>query len=651
MFNNNDLKSYNIKKLLDNNKYVIPIYQRNFAWRAKEISQFITDISDYANENKDKKACYYIGTLIVDRKDNGSLEIIDGQQRLTTLYILLSFIKNDYSTRENYKEYLSGIGKLKLNLTFESRPKYINTLNSLYDNGIDNIDEDMDYSIIKGYNICKSKLTEVLNEKFKGEETQFFKYLFEKVMILQVPVLEDTDLNHYFEIMNTRGEQLEMHEILKARCLDKLCNDDREIFNIIWEACSDMGRYIQFGFDMELRQKIFGENWYSLIGREDFREKIYKNNDNKENNNNISDNDKNNELKISYTSIEKILSDKKTDSETSKDGENIKDGDSEASEERFNSVINFPNFLLHVLKIQEPNKDISLDDKKLLKTFFPFLHNDFVKTFGYNLLKIRFLFDKYIIKSEFKANKNAREWSLKYLNKDSDYNNTFSNDKILMLLSMFHVSYQGQTYKNWLYEALSYLYMETDITPENYENTLKKLARTRFLDYLHLPNKENTTEEELKEALNNTLDKDTSVPYFIFNYLDYLLWEDNRFDDYLGDDKKFIDEAKIKQKIKDFKFTIRNSVEHYYPKNPKYPTYTEPKNKNSFGNLCLINNWENSRLNNDSPKEKRKDLIQKDYIISIKQAIMMSYNGWKETEIEKHGEKMKELLKTQIIKN
>ena len=103
MSNNNNLKSYNIKELLDNNKYVIPIYQRNFAWRKNEISQLIMDISDYANENKYKQACYYIGTLIVDRKDNGSLEIIDGQQRLTTLYILLSLIKNEYSTKEEVK--------------------------------------------------------------------------------------------------------------------------------------------------------------------------------------------------------------------------------------------------------------------------------------------------------------------------------------------------------------------------------------------------------------------------------------------------------------------------------------------------------------------------------------------------------------------
>ena len=165
---------------------------------------------------------------------------------------------------------------------------------------------------------------------------------------------------------------------------------------------------------------------------------------------------------------------------------------------------------------------------------------------------------------------------------------------------MFHVSYQGQTYKNWLYEALSYLYMETYITPENYKDTLKKLARIRFLDYL--PNKKNTTEKEL----NNILDNGIGVSHFIFNYLDYLLWENDCFEKYLGDDKKFIDEAKIKQKIIYFKFAFRNSIEHYYSQNPNTIEKMDER-VNNFGNLCLITQSSNSKLSNASPDEKKRN--------------------------------------------
>ena len=55
------------------------------------------------------------------------------------------------------------------------------------------------------------------------------------------------DLNHYFEVMNSRGEQLEKHEIVKAKLSEQLIGDDvaMEKFCRIWEACSDMCFYIQ----------------------------------------------------------------------------------------------------------------------------------------------------------------------------------------------------------------------------------------------------------------------------------------------------------------------------------------------------------------------------------------------------------------------
>ena len=76
-------------------RYEIPIYQRDYAWTEPQIRQLILDIADYA---KDKSNCnYYIGTLIVyERKDDYETiyETIDGQQRLTTLSIILNLLYN-----------------------------------------------------------------------------------------------------------------------------------------------------------------------------------------------------------------------------------------------------------------------------------------------------------------------------------------------------------------------------------------------------------------------------------------------------------------------------------------------------------------------------------------------------------------------------
>ncbi|WP_288679993.1 DUF262 domain-containing HNH endonuclease family protein [uncultured Brachyspira sp.] len=632
---NEKTELYNIEKLFEE-RYIIPIYQRNFEWGESEIRQLILDIYDYSVDNYDKD--YYIGTLIVyDRKNN--FEIIDGQQRLTTLCILLSLIKNEYE--DKYKKYITE--NYNLNLTFDSRKNSTETLKTLFNknkNYTEKYISENPNSITEGYIICKKVLSEILN---KDNEDKFFKYLFENVKILRVLVLEDTDLNHYFEIMNSRGEQLEKHEILKARLLEKLDNEnDKFIFNLIWEACSNMESYIQLGFKKDLRDRIFKNDLNTLISKEELYSIDYK-----YNNLNI---DKETKTIEDIIKLENNISDFENDKEDNEE------------QEVFNSIINFPNFLLHVLKIQVSykNKDMPLydnrlekdktplDDKRLLETFNIFLENgdkekikNFVKSFGYNLLKIKFLFDKYIIKRELKSD----NWSLKQLklseNKKSNYYKyTFSendnneeddtgiNKKILMLLSMFHTSYPTLVYKNWLNYVLKYLFREKNINAEDYKNKLKNLAKERY--------------KKIIENGEDILNEGTGVPHFIFNYLDYLLWEDDNY-------KKLnisIDDN-ISLKINNFKFTFRSSVEHYYPQNPLSGETLKEDMLNNFGNLCLISRSKNSKLSNSLPRAKKEHYINND-IDSIKQAIMMSYNNWGEEEIKKHGKEMKKLLKSQL---
>ena len=65
-------------------EYIIPLYQRAYAWEDKQLTQLIEDINDVAED-----ANYYIGSLIVS-KQSGRYEVVDGQQRLTSLYLLLN---------------------------------------------------------------------------------------------------------------------------------------------------------------------------------------------------------------------------------------------------------------------------------------------------------------------------------------------------------------------------------------------------------------------------------------------------------------------------------------------------------------------------------------------------------------------------------
>lgn len=636
----NEIPSFSIKELFEkNDSYVIPIYQRNYTWGHGEIMQLIQDISDYAFDTKKMNQNYYIGTLVVyDRiVDNQIIyETIDGQQRLTTLNILLNAL------HKLFNKNLDSIINFQLNLSFDSRKKSTDTLEVINRNT-----EEVIFSSSKEYNgNIKQRYfdAEKILKQFLDTDEKikiFYTYLTNNVKIVRVSVPEETDLNHYFEIMNNRGEQLEKHEILKAKMLE-IIHEDKSLsytFNLIWEACADMERYVQYGFSTKERDQIFTPaNWNILNCRnlDEIAVKIY--NDDTSRSKNPSD---------KITTIEKIID--------FKGSFELNSNHTEEAPERFNSVINFPNFLLHVLRIQVRSKEISLDDKRLIEFFddtIKPLHLDdkiqFVKDFGFSLLKTKHLFDQFIIKREFIRDK--EQWSLKrlkwYAGNKISYINSFEeseslNKEIAMLLAMFHVSTPTLVYKHWLNAALFYLYYQENINSESYKGYLQNLAKTYFydryvateeVDYYDIIyiNKGISINEPQDKYNLDFLDRGTSVENFVFNYLDYILWKENG----IGSSS--------------FEFTFRSSVEHYYPQNPISAEHKIDKSIfDLFGNLCLISSSKNSRLSNHMPTAK-KDFYYKVGADSLKQQLMMSETNWEETEIRSHSENMKIKLKNFI---
>ena len=87
----NKIEALSVRDLFSQGKYTIPIYQRNYAWSMEQVGQLIQDVANAAF--KSSKNNYYIGNLIVDRHNNEVFETIDGQQRLTTLFIILSALR------------------------------------------------------------------------------------------------------------------------------------------------------------------------------------------------------------------------------------------------------------------------------------------------------------------------------------------------------------------------------------------------------------------------------------------------------------------------------------------------------------------------------------------------------------------------------
>ncbi|MDD3353280.1 DUF262 domain-containing protein [Zoogloea sp.] len=633
----------------------IPMYQRNYAWGEGEITQLIRDVVDSVQEGSAQGHPYYLGTLVVFERQEDALtvfEVIDGQQRLTTLLLLCLYLCGQGDRPSGWTA--------RLNVDFENRPRSRRTLEAIARLGthpaaLDGLaPQDTHEGIRQGYEIIRRVLPRALKDTDPASPLSreaFARFLYEKVRIMRVKVPRDTDLNHYFEIMNNRGEQLEKHEVLKARLMavfagnDEEARHNRQCFNRIWEACASMDRYVQAGFVPGQRDRIFGPKDWGSLQMADF-----------------------DQLRDCLCGAEEAAGDPgvrgATLAELTRPGWRgpgvapLK----EAPPERFGAVINFPNFLLQVLRVFR-QVELPLDDKRLIRVFEVHLLASRspreVKDFAFTLLRCRFLFDQYVLRRESLGGSDA--WTLqRHIWREgngagqADYLNTFStagdNRRILMLLAAFHVSAPGQAYKYWLQAALDWLHARhaagEAITEENYLAQLESVARAFVFDR-HLGAglgydqiiRHNAGACQARRASFDLIRMDDQLTFeglqnnLVFNYLDYLLW---------------LRHGARCAAIQKFEFTPRSSLEHYYPRQPMpgHDAWVD-EDLDCFGNLCLISHSKNSRLSNHPP-EAKKSHYKAGNPDSIKQYLMMEMTTgetpWTPQTMRAHYEEIKGVL-------
>lgn len=655
-----------VQRVLSDGIYSIPVYQRNYAWGVREIGQLIADVRDYAQRNAQSQAHdYYIGTLVVYERyteQKAYWEVVDGQQRLTTLSLLVSVL------RALHPELAASMQRMPLQ--FESRAASSHALQAVFSQPLhaaalawedatkDSPDDASGASSIwQGRAIIESLLREIPG----AERKAFATFLLEQVRLLRVELPPRTDLNHYFEVMNNRGEQLAKHEVLKARLLGTLQRQGQQaamkVLHAVWDASAVMDRSVQSGFVPAMRKSLFAADGRLLLVKtpqELLRR--FEGSDDKA---------------VVPKSLSQLIAAGSSAAGVRHQTDKLLAAEEEDDESKaqFGAVINFPNFLLQVLAMMPGDAlaNTPLDDKHLLTAFEPLLRGDAeqIQEFAYRLLRCRFLLDQHVIKSSVESQNDDEHWQLQRCKFRNDkavlqWVNAFEvteqdyGERLRMLQAALHVSYMLPTRKHWLQGVLRWLFRQ-DVTQaieaQAFLLALEELTKAFVLEEGSSATYEGIVRREdgffvlpqPDSGLMKTLPKKlvyVQARLIDFNFLDYLLW--------LQANGKNETNA---TEWREFEFTsTRRSVEHLHPQTELFSGNAwADEHLHAFGNLCLVSHAMNSRLSNSGPEDKFKQLMSEKKSQSLKVLAMHSafvqQGKWAaEVAMHQHAEKMLVLM-------
>lgn len=642
----------------------VPIYQRLYVWKQAQINTLLEDLENAFLANDDK---YFLGGVMTVRNDN-LYDLVDGQQRFTTLWLICNVLKNilhndtprtisDFCESENQKR-----------ITFSIREKITEFISKLHieDTSIE------EYSNIPDVSNMMSAIGDIKlfmeNEKRQNKLKEFAEFIATKVILVRTEIPENADLNKIFELINGRGQQLSHTDILKSKILDiirRTIPDDKDKlirYSQIWDSCSDMSGYIESNIyrqDSKLTWKNLlidkddaeDNNTYLKDFNDDFFQKYIETELSQENINSENPSD-----------LLSIINDK------GGDNENTANSGIEDKDEVVRSIVSFPMLLLYTLRIFLIQKGLDLYDcerndinifneKKLLLIFKPFLawlnkNPNEATNFISLLWKFRVAFDKYIVKFVTSDDCNDTILAIKkpriYKNDKNDTLSVSRSSKeqindMSQLQSMLYFS-QPRIYEHWICPFIYETFKEDD--PKNLLVYLQQLDNN-LLCLLHdedmIIRTYNVMNGGLKASsfcdysnyfINRINEaKGCGFAHYLFYKMDYMLWKINTSD--------------RENRWRNYRITSKNSVEHISAQTPKYDK-EKIANCDGFGNLALISSQDNSSYNNKAFTEKRAAYIEKrnntGSIDSLKSDMIYEYyETWDAIEIENHFNSMEKV--------
>ena len=385
------------------NIYTIPCFQREYSWGEEEIEGLISDLMKVNDKEE-----YCLGVITVkDINDNAKL-LIDGQQRLTTLYMIAI-----------YCEYITECKDIKLSYEYDEliSEKKSNNLEKILLKEFQNIPHNLE----GGW--------QIINKKIQNEDKEKINKLIKSnLYYYEVNLDNKTNINHYFEVMNSRGVQLSKSDIIKSFFMNKLEKDrDKSCLNNLWYKLENMEKPIN---------NI--KNFYDIEGKG----------------------------KVQYLTINSIIN--------NKNSYKLNHTNTTDNKENYDkSILDFEYFLLYSIRLYknkdkedyEPSGEFNVDNliDEYKKEFIDATSNEIIEYLNF-LISIKNIYDKYIVKYD----NNTQTWKL-----------GIDNDDIKLIQSCLRVSFVNRRLMHWLYLTFDYFYNKKDIN--QYVEFMKNYIRRKYI--------------------------------------------------------------------------------------------------------------------------------------------------------------------------
>lgn len=228
------------------NFYVVPDYQREYVWTEVQINQLLEDIYEEFDFNSNKE--YFIGSTVVFKNNDGFYELIDGQQRTTSIFLIICAFKKLYRGREIDTDTIERMIKdktvnslgdsvdcYKLELQYKDSSNILSKIANNLERP-----ENLTGSAERLYNAYENVIS-FLKNKFKEDEDpvqlkKFFVYIFRKLKFIQIETPEINDALKIFETINERGVGLNPMDLLKNLLFRQVNRNDFNSLKDKWKT-------------------------------------------------------------------------------------------------------------------------------------------------------------------------------------------------------------------------------------------------------------------------------------------------------------------------------------------------------------------------------------------------------------------------------